>query len=58
MMVRRNTGKQSSFEKFKNSDGKSLSEVIDKGFPYDDADFELTGAINNIKKMSCGAVLG
>ena len=57
-MVRRNTGKTSSFAKYKNDEGRTLSEVIDKGFPYDDADYELTGAINNIKKMPVGAVLG
>jgi len=50
MMVKRNTVNKANFEKFKNSEGRTLSEVIDKGFPYDDADFELTGAINSIKK--------
>jgi len=58
MMVKRNTVNKANFEKFKNSEGRTLSEVIDKGFPYDDADFELTGAINSIKKMPVGAVLG
>jgi len=58
MMVKRNTVDKTNFKAFKNSEGKSLSAVLDKGFPYDDADMELTGAINNIKKMPVGAVLG
>jgi hypothetical protein len=35
-----------------------LSQVIDKGFPYDDGDSVLTERIADIKKMSVGTIVG
>lgn len=46
-----------TFDKFTNADGKTLSQVIDKGFPYDDGDSLLTERIKDIKKAPAGAVL-
>ena len=36
MMIKRSPMTAATFEKYVNADGKTLSQVIDKGFPYDD----------------------
>ena len=35
MMIKRNPQNAATFDKYTNADGKTLGEVIDKGFPYD-----------------------
>ena len=58
MMIKRNPQNAATFDKFTNANGKTLSEVIDKGFPYDDGDTSLTERIADIKKMSVGSIVG
>ena len=58
MMIKRNPNNAATFEKYTNADGKTLGQVIDKGFPYDDADTTLSERLNEIKKMNVGTVVG
>jgi hypothetical protein len=58
MMIKRNPANAAVFDKYTNADGKTLGEVIDKGFPYDDGDTTLSERIADIKKMSVGTIVG
>lgn len=58
MMIKRNPNNAATYDKYTNADGKTLGQVIDKGFPYDDADTNLSERIADIKKMSVGAIVG
>jgi hypothetical protein len=57
MMIKRNALTAATFDKYTNADGKTLSQTIDKGFPYDDGDTLLSERIADIKKAPAGAVL-
>jgi hypothetical protein len=57
MMIKRNPLTAATYDKYTNADGKTLGQVIDKGFPYDDGDSTLTEKIKDIKKAPAGAVL-
>lgn len=58
MMIKRNPQNAATFDKYTNADGKTLGQVIDKGFPYDDGDSTLSERIADIKKMSVGSIVG
>lgn len=58
MMIKRNPAQQGVFEKYTNADGKTLGQVIDKGFPYDDGDSTLSESIKKIYKLSVGTIVG
>ena len=58
MMIKRNPQNAATFDKYTNADGKTLGQIIDKGFPYDDADSNLSERIADIKKLSVGSIVG
>ena len=58
MMIKRNPAMKATFDKFMTSEGKTLGQVIDKGFPYDDADSTLTESIKKVNLMSVGTIVG
>jgi hypothetical protein len=58
MMIKRNPQNAATYDKYTNADGKTLGQIIDKGFPYDDGDSVLTERIADIKKMSVGTIVG
>ena len=58
MMIKRNPAQKEVFEKFHTDEGKTLGQVLDKGFPYDDADTTLTESIKKIGSMSAGTIVG
>ena len=58
MMIKRNPAMAAAFEKYTNADGKTLGQVLDKGFPYDDGDSTLTESVKKINKMSVGTIVG
>ena len=58
MMIKRNPAQTQTFEKYTNADGKTLGQVIDKGFPYDDADTTLTESVKKINSLSVGTIVG
>ena len=58
MMIKRNPAMKATFDKFMTPDGKTLGQVIDKGFPYDDADSTLTESIKKVNLMSVGTIVG
>jgi len=58
MMIKRNPATKATFDKYTSADGKTLGQVIDKGFPYDDADTTLTEGIKKVNLMSVGTVVG
>lgn len=41
MMIKRNPATQSTYQKDTFEGGKTLGQVIDKGFPYDDGDIDV-----------------
>ena len=55
MLVKRNPIKAAHTPAWKNEDGKTLSEAIDKGFPYDnDFDPEERAVLVDPKKQTLG----
>lgn len=58
MMIKRNPKELKTFEKAKTTDGKALSQVIDKGFPYDEVDLALGEHSKSLGQMTIKEVVG
>ena len=61
MMIKRNPHPSTQVQhgKWKNAEGKTLSQVLDKGFPYDDGDNDVLDRIKHAaKKHSVGEFVG
>jgi hypothetical protein len=58
MMIRRNPETTQTFEVEKFEGNKTLSSIIDKGFPYDDSDIDVFERAKPIRQMTVGSVVG
>ena len=59
MLIKRNPHKSALTPAWKNEDGKTLSQAIDNGFPYDnDFNPEERAVIVDPKKQTVGQVVG
>ena len=57
MMIKRNPASQATFTKDTFEGGKTLGQVIDKGFPYDDGDIDIGQKMAQASTDKSGAAI-